>query len=41
MESRDSCYAGDGRALEADGRAQALVGPDLAMPLPKQPYYRK
>ena len=33
MESGDSCYSGDGRALGADGRAQALVGPGLATPL--------
>ena len=33
MESRESCLAADGRAWKVDGRAQALVGPGLAMPL--------
>ena len=32
-ESRESCWPDDGRAWEVDGRAQALVGPGLAMPL--------
>ena len=32
-ESRESCWPGDGRAWEVDGRAQALVGPGLATPL--------
>ena len=32
-ESREYCWPGDGRAWEVDGRAQALVGPGLAMPL--------
>ena len=35
-ESRESCWPGDGRAWEVDGRAQALVGPGLATPLPGQ-----
>ena len=34
MESRESCLAADGRAWKVDGRAQALVGPGLATPLP-------
>ena len=33
MESRELCLAADGRAWKVDGRAQALVGPGLAMPL--------
>ena len=33
MESRESCWAADGRAWKVDGRAQALVGPGLATPL--------
>ena len=33
MESRESCLAADGRAWKVDGRAHALVGPGLAMPL--------
>ena len=33
IESRDSCFAHDGRAWKVDGRAQALVGPGLATPL--------
>ena len=35
MESRESCLAADGRAWKVDGRAQALVGPGLATPLPR------
>ena len=34
MESHESCLAADGRAWKVDGRAQALVGPGLATPLP-------
>ena len=34
MESRDSKQIGDGRALKVNGRAQALVSPDLATLLP-------
>ena len=34
-ESCESCWPGDGRAWEVDGRAQALVGPGLATPLMK------
>ena len=33
MESRDSKLIADGRAWKVDSRAQALVGPGLAMPL--------
>ena len=33
IESCDSCRAGNGKAWKVDGRAQALVGPGLAMPL--------
>ena len=32
-KARDSCFACDGRARKVDGRAQALVGPDLPTPL--------
>ena len=35
MESRDSKLIADGRAWRVDGRAQALVGPGLATPLPE------
>ena len=34
MESRDSKLIADGRAWSVDDRAQALVGPGLATPLP-------
>ena len=34
MESQDSKVIADGRAWRVDARAQALVGPGLATPLP-------
>ena len=33
LQNHVTCFARNGRAWKVDGRAQALVGPGLAMPL--------